>query len=117
MSIKIIVTTIVAMGALAYAVSSHAAGAANPDTVSVGVTLSDLDLDSQSGAAVALARVDAAAGIVCGGRPAPMELDRQGQFRACRKLTADRAVASLGNPIAAALSRGYGELATFLASR
>ena len=117
MSIKIIVTTVVAMGALAYAVSTHAAPPSDPETVSVRVSLTGLDLESEAGASAALARIRAAAGVVCGGRPAPIELDRQAEFRACTRLTTGRAAEGFGNPIIAALSRGYGELATFLASR
>jgi UrcA family protein len=115
MSVKLIVTTIVAMGALAYAVSSHAAPSGDPDTISVTVSLADLDMASRSGGELALRRITAAAAIICGEAPSPRELDRA--YPACMKSTRDRAVVSLGNPIVTALEDGHRDLAIFLASR
>jgi UrcA family protein len=115
MSLKLIVTTIAAMGALAYAVSSHAAPTSDPDTVSVKVSLAGLDMTSQSGGELALRRITSAARIICGEAPSPMELDHA--YPSCMKTTVDRAVDSLGNPIVTALNGGHRDLATFLASR
>ena len=117
MSLKIIVTTVVAMSALAYAVCTHAATLTDSDTVSVKVSMADLDLGSQAGAAVALRRIDNAARIVCGEEPAMRDMDRAVAYRACMKATVGHAVDTLGNPIVFALNGGHHDLATFLASR
>jgi UrcA family protein len=114
---KIIVTTVAAMGALAYAISTHAATFADSDTVSVKVSVADLDLGSQAGAAVALRRINNAAKIVCGDEPPIRDMDRGGDYHTCMTTTVGRTVDSLGNPIVSALNGGHRELATFLASR
>ncbi|HEY2178395.1 MAG TPA: UrcA family protein [Caulobacteraceae bacterium] len=117
MSLKLIVTTVAAMGALAYAVSSHAAPSSDSDTVSVTVSLAGLDMASQAGGHAALQRITGAARIICGEAPSPVDLSGGPAYRACMKTAIDRAVDTLGNPIVTALNGGHQDLATFLASR
>jgi UrcA family protein len=95
------------------AASAHA-GEAHPDTSSVTVRAPDLNLSTEAGARVMLQRLTAAAHVVCGPQPAPVELRRGQLYAACVKTTVDRSVASLNNPILARLN-GSGPTATAIA--
>ena len=74
---KITSTAIAAM--LAAAVTADASAAQpNPDDITVRVSVSDLNLVSQQGAAVALRRIQRAADSICGGYPTELR-DRLAQ--------------------------------------
>src|SRR5262249_48047966 len=68
-------TTIATLAAASMFVAASAkAGEAHPDTSAVTVRAPDLNLNTEAGARVMLARITAAAHVVCGPQPAPVEL-------------------------------------------
>jgi UrcA family protein len=100
--------TAAALVAFGFTTSAYAAPAnavADDDSsFSVRIQVGDLDLLNALGAKAALGRIQFAAEDICGGRPdirLPAEL---ATYRACMKATVDQAVASLGNPLVAALN-------------
>jgi UrcA family protein len=81
---------------------------ADAQSPSVTVPLADLDLTAETGAKVVLKRIHSAAMSVCSDELSPL---------ACWNDTVRRAVATLGNPIVAALAAGHRQSATVLATR
>jgi UrcA family protein len=65
-----------------------------------------VDLASPEGVKMALARIEDAAGGVCGGRPDGRELDRVAMFKKCRAAAVDGAVKSLDRPLLSRLADG-----------
>jgi UrcA family protein len=103
---KTMIATLAALAALGSAASVHAASTSDPDTVSVKVFIGDLNLDDAAGAAVALQRIEASAGAICGDKPDQRLLGDTARYRACTSATVTRAVASLDNPTMTALNAG-----------
>lgn len=95
----------VAMVGAGWLQAAHAAPAPQ-DTVSVPVSLAQLDLSTSDGAGVALHRIRAAARMICGEPPAIIDLNASHQYRACTSSAVNGAVDRLGNPIVAALNEG-----------
>ena len=99
-------TALVALGFTTGAYAAPANAVADDDSsVSVRIQVGDLDLHSALGAKAALFRIQFAAEDICGGKPDirfPTEL---AAYRTCMKATVDQTVASLGNPLVAALNR------------
>jgi UrcA family protein len=89
--------------AIATATLALAACAGFADAQDVGpptakVSYADLDLSHASGRATLAARIDHAIDIVCGQRPAPIELDRIAAFDHCRnaaRTSADQQLAAV----------------------
>lgn len=88
--------------------------AAHADVRRIGVPMSDLNLAQPAGAAAMLARIEQAAGAVCGGLPLPRELRRTQHYRACRTAAVEQAVRKLNAPLVTA--RFHGEDAATVAS-
>ena len=100
-------TLLAAALALGLAANAQAAPPSTPDagdTVSVRVPLSDLNLNHEPGARMALYRIRRAAGYVCGGDPGSPLLKLSALYRACQRDSADRAVATLDHPLVTALN-------------
>jgi UrcA family protein len=88
----------IATVALALAASAGAAHAQDTDLPTAKVSYADLDLRDASGRATLGARVARAVGLVCGERPAPVELDRTVAWSHCRataRASADQQLAAL----------------------
>jgi UrcA family protein len=100
--------TIILAALAAAAISSGAAQAArpDPDTLTVRVSLADLNLAGEPDAAIALRRINAAAKSICGDQPAIVELGRMALHSACMRSTVGRAVATLNSPVVTALYTG-----------
>jgi len=99
--------TLVAAAALALAVTAEAQAAPpkpDPEIVSETVSLRDLDLNHQAGAAAALTRIRGAARRVCGGEPSRWAMTAASLYRTCRRDAVDRAVATLDQPLVTALN-------------
>ncbi|MGA0601988.1 UrcA family protein [Caulobacter sp. KR2-114] len=100
-------------GAIVLAVLPFAAaraGAIGPeietnDNVMVRVSVADLNLDTTAGARTALHRLTVAAREVCSPEPAVTELVRWDRYKTCVRGKVDQAVAELGAPGVAALTR------------
>ncbi|MGH7024512.1 MAG: UrcA family protein [Caulobacteraceae bacterium] len=116
MTYRFILGAAAAASILTYAFAGHASPASDPDTVSVKVQLSDLDLGSQAGASEAYLRIRAAARRICGEAPAPMELNGK-VYGQCMDRAIDPAVQALGNPIVTAMASGRRASTDVLASR
>jgi UrcA family protein len=100
-------TLFAAVFALGLAANAQAAPPTAPyagDTVSVRVSLTDLNLDHEPGARMALYRIRKAAGYVCGGDPGSPLLKLSALYRACQRDSVDRAVATLDQPRVTALN-------------
>jgi UrcA family protein len=69
---------------------------------SVKVSLAGIDTRSDSGALIAVRRIQTAAGKVCGGEPSAA-LDRQQKFEPCVREVTQRTVSGLNNPRIAAM--------------
>ena len=99
---------------LAAGLALATAAAAEPQTdpvtgvLSVAVSSGGLDLTHADSARLMLGRLRQAASIVCGGQPAPTELQRRADYRACLQETLDAAVTRLGSPGVADLYRNHG---------
>jgi UrcA family protein len=101
---KSTLTAIAAFAAVAISAGAFAApAAAESDVVSVKVSLADVDMGSPAGAQVALRRIHAAAGQICGEESGD-RLTGHAQYRACLDQITDRAVARLGSPMVTALN-------------
>jgi len=100
---KSIITTLTAVLALGFAAHSQTASAQPVDTVSIKVSVGDLNISSEAGAKVALERIRVAARSICG--PAPSAaLPRTMDYAPCVRNITDRAVASLDSPLVTALN-------------
>lgn len=115
MSLWTIITTIVFMTAIAFAATTFAAplGPAGPPAAAVSFT--DLDLGSEAGATVALARVDRAVLATCG--EAPAAPSRADAYRRCASSVIEPALAALGEPVVSAIDTHNSDLLMFVASR
>jgi UrcA family protein len=112
---KYVLSALTALAALGFAASVNASPRNDSETVSVTISLADLDLSSHAGAQVAFSRIKSAARSVCGEAASPME-GFYGAYRQCVIGATDSAVERLGNPIVAAMNGGQGQ-STTLASR
>lgn len=111
MTSKTLLTTLAALTSLGLAASALAASP-DPDTVSVKVSIGDLNLASQVGAAVALQRIHNAATSICGPAPYGPDLQRTGDYQACMDAVVDHAVSTLGAPLVTALRANHGQRPT-----
>ncbi len=102
---KSTLTAIAAFAAVAVSASAFAAPAATNegDVVFVKVSLAGLDMNSPAGAKVALRRIQAAAGQICG-EDSSDRLAGHAQYRACLDQITNRAVVRLANPMVTALN-------------
>lgn len=115
-------TLIRSTGLLAAAMLSLTAGAAaaqqNDDGPrSVVVKYGDLNLDSQAGARVMLARIRSAASRACGEAVDIAMLDRFALYSHCRTASIDQAVRALNAPLVTAMAGGQGAAETQFAQR
>jgi UrcA family protein len=90
--------------------------AAHGQTLSVKVSVIDLNLDSEAGAQVALRRIQSAANHICGDEANTRVLSRSALYRACLRSTVDNAVAGVHKPMLTAANEGSGQRAAILAS-
>ena len=106
---KTSIAAIAAVATLGFAATTHASpasdGASEPDTMSVNVSVADLNLASPAGAKVVLRRIHNAAQTICGGEP-DIRSERFAIYQACVRTTVDTTVASLGSPMVTALNQG-----------
>jgi UrcA family protein len=109
-----IVTTVVLMTALAFAVSTFAEPVARPMAPHESLRLTDLNLGSETGAATALARVERAVVAACGETPASEAA--LPAYRRCASEAVMPALAPLGAPVASAMDTGNRDLVMFVAS-
>lgn len=107
-------SAIAALAAVALVSVAHAAPAG--DQVSVKVSMSGLDMKSESGAKVLLQRIQTGSKQACGDRPDMLALDQHATYEACVKSTIDRTVGSLDNPLVTSLNGGPAPKDTTLAS-
>jgi len=115
MSLWTILTTIVFMTAIAFAATTFAApiGPPAPRPAAAGLSFTDLDLGSETGATAALARVERAVLERCGKASA----DASATYRRCADAVIEPAVSALGGPIGSAVDTGNRDLLMFVASR
>jgi len=107
---KTLLTTVAFIALAGFAGGALAAPAASdPNQMSVAVSVGDLNLGAQPGAAVALRRIHAAARSICGPAPDLKDLDRTADYRDCVAAAMGPAVASLNNPMVTALYAGRDE--------
>ena len=78
------------------------------DAPRVNVSYADLNLRSEAGAQVMMARIEDAAERVCGGAPDTRLLDRRALFNSCKAKTFDRAVRELHAPLVTAMAGDKG---------
>lgn len=97
---KIAVMTVCA--GLLGGVAAHA-GTVPEGGMRISVAYDDLNVSHPAGARVLLARIEAAASIVCGGVPETSDLKMQMFYRSCARDATARAVAGVGQPLVAAL--------------
>jgi UrcA family protein len=105
---------IAALAVLGFAASSHASpvGASDPNTMTVSVSVADLNLSSAAGAKIVLRRIHNAATTICGDEPDRRLTERFALYQSCVKTTVDRTVASLDSPVVTAMNGGQpGEMA------
>lgn len=110
MPAKMLLISLAAVSALALTTAAHAAPAtgSSPEAATMKVSLADLNLGSDTGAAAGLRRIENPSKVVCGGEPNLREYQRHVDYAACVAVTVDRAVTSLANPRVTALHRGAG---------
>ena len=98
MSLKTQFTTLACAAALAVAASAQAAPQSTPypgtEPTSVRVSVADLDLGKDAGAAVALRRIHRAAVVICGDEPLSSGLHRHALSQSCVKSSVRAALAS-----------------------
>ena len=120
MSIKIQFTTVALTAVLALAGGAKAAPASmSPsasETMSVRVSLADLDLSQQAGLTAAHRRILRAAALVCGNEPASSGLVLYAASSSCRKAAFAEAVADLDTQIASTMGPQAYPKATALAA-
>lgn len=90
--------------------------ASDPDQVTIRVKVGDLNLDTESGAQVALSRIRNASYFVCGEEPSARSLQEAMLYRACMNRTVGQAVAMANKPVLTALAGSHGRT-TLLAAR
>ncbi|HEY1448940.1 MAG TPA: UrcA family protein [Caulobacteraceae bacterium] len=116
-----IVTTVVLMTALAFAVSTFAEPVAAPGATmgasAESLKLTDLNLGSETGAATALARIERTVVAGCGEAPSPASQAATAAYRRCASDAVMPALAPLEAPIASAVDTGNRDLVMFVASR
>jgi|KBSMisStandDraft_5_1062788.scaffolds.fasta_scaffold88524_1 UrcA family protein len=104
MSFRTQFTTLAAAATLAFAGSVEAAPAskapAGSETMSVRVSVADLDLRQEAGVAAARNRIRRAADFVCGSQTPLSGLILYGLYHSCRDAAFDEAVAELNTRIA-----------------
>lgn len=102
---KTLASALIAISALGFiAGSAHAGPAADPDALTMKVSVTGIDVRTEAGAQVALQRIKAAARFVCGDDASLHDVDAYQHQRACMKTTVDRAVTTLNSPLVASLS-------------
>lgn len=108
MPTRIQFTTIAVAATLALAGRVEASPAsqapAGTETVSVRVSVADLDLRHKAGVAVAHQRIRRAATLVCGNEPASSGLIVYGYYSSCRRAAFNDAVTDLNTQIASTLA-------------
>ena len=97
-------TLICSLSAIAALGGAAASAAPVPERVAVMVRISDLDLGSPAGAAVALQRIRTAALAACGGEVAARRFERKALLRACVRDATNQAVAASHSATLAALN-------------
>ena len=92
-------TTFAAIAAISLFAGVSSASAATPpgDTVSVTISYSDLDLNTNAGARAMFSRITHAAGEICGTQPDSQRLDAQKAYQGCMSSVTERAVEKLGS--------------------
>jgi UrcA family protein len=111
---------VVAAAVLATAIAigpSAAFAAVSDDQVTVRVSTADLNMASEAGAQVALARIRQAARDICGDEGGRVSLTVQTQMRRCVDGVVERAVASSNQPALLAVSQGRRVTQTASAAR
>jgi UrcA family protein len=104
------------LAALAPPASAQAAPA--QIVTNIGVSHSDLDLESAQGVQAMLARLDRAATEACGGKPAPVMpgdqvgMAKQGEHRRCKAAAMESSTLRLGSPPVRAAWLGKRERST-----
>ena len=102
---KTFASALIAISTLGFiAGSAHAGPAADPDALTMKVSVAGIDLRTEAGARVALQRVKAAARSICGDDASLHAVDAYEHQRACMKTTIDRTVTTLNSPLVASLS-------------
>jgi UrcA family protein len=91
-------TTLAAIAAISLFAGVSTASAATPaETVSVTISYSDLDLNTNAGAHAMFARITHAAGEICGAQPDSQLLDAVKSYKSCMSTVTERALARLGS--------------------
>ncbi len=108
MSTRIILARTAAVLVLASAAPAfaHPAPDANGMSQSMTIQLGDINLHSAAGAKAALARIKAAATVVCGDGYADRSYSERVQVRRCRVAAINEAVARTNQPMLSALAQG-----------
>jgi UrcA family protein len=83
--------------------ASALAGESGIVVAKVSVAYGDLNLSTQAGNQVLLARVRSAAALACGGRPDTRDIKGMTRFQTCAKEAMDSAVIRIGAPKLTAL--------------
>ena len=107
---------VAALSVLGFAATTHASPASDassdPATMSVNVSVADLNLASPVGARIVLQRIHNAAATICGSEPDIRLTERFALYQSCVKTTVDKTVASLDSPLVTAMNGGQpGEMA------
>lgn len=104
MTFKIIITAMSAVAAIALGAAASSATAATPSTddVSVKVSYQGIDLNSDAGHAIMLARITQAARQICGAQPDKWQFDASRTYDSCMTSVTDRALAQLDSAKVAA---------------
>jgi len=95
--------------------AAPALSAPDPDQITVRVKVGDLNLDTDTGARVALSRIRNASFVICGERPALQEIKAGMLHRECMSRTVGQAVAMANKPVLTALAGGTGQTAVLAA--
>jgi UrcA family protein len=107
MSIKTTITALSAIAAIGFAAGASSASAATPsaDDVSVKVSLQGIDLNSDAGHKIMLARITQAARQICGSQPDKWMFDASRAYESCMSSVTDRALGQLDSATVAANGR------------
>ena len=109
MTFKTAISAISAIAAIGFAASVSCASAATPsgDNVSVKVSYEGIDLNSDAGHAIMLARITQAARQICGAQPDKWQFDASHAYDSCMTSVTDRALGQLdGAKLAADVAKG-----------
>lgn len=87
------------------------------ETMSVKVTMADLDLAHADGARIALHRITNAANEICGGEPANQNIQAREAYLGCMRTTVHNSVVRLDSPVVARLEGQYPVGFALVASR